>query len=303
LRIDPNLLVILALLLKTRSVTNTAVLLKVSQPKVSRALSQLRELLEDPLLVRTRGGMTLTRRAEDLAEPLQEWLAATSSLLEAQQFEPESLVRRFRVASTDFGVLAVVAPVLSAIAETAPGAAIDVVPLKGAMADDLAHGEVDLLISGLDSDASNPHERFLFTEDFSCLFREGHPLAGNPDPVCLGEFLDFPHISLTVGELSYDRIDSRLGEAATRRRIMARLPYFGAAPLIVGSSDALVTLPTRAAKTFAEACGLLYRPAPLEIGTFDYRLVWHSRSARDPALAWLRARLLAPFEEADLAAS
>ena len=82
LKIDPNLLIILALLLKNRCVTRTAIQLKTSQPAVSRALAQLRTLLDDPLLVRSGGGMTLTRRAEDLAEPVQQWLASTMTLLE-----------------------------------------------------------------------------------------------------------------------------------------------------------------------------------------------------------------------------
>ena len=54
LRIDPNLLVIQAMLLKTRSVTESAIALGMSQPSVSRALGPLRSALNDPLLVRSR---------------------------------------------------------------------------------------------------------------------------------------------------------------------------------------------------------------------------------------------------------
>ena len=49
---DLNMLVILAQLLRTRSVTRTARHMGVSQPAISRSLAQLRELLGDPLLVR-----------------------------------------------------------------------------------------------------------------------------------------------------------------------------------------------------------------------------------------------------------
>ena len=97
----------LALLLQTKSVTRTALRLGLSQPSVSRSLAHLREILGDPLLVRSGGGMELTRRAEELAGPIEQWLQTTSSLLQPQTFDPAGMQRAFRVASTDFGVLAV----------------------------------------------------------------------------------------------------------------------------------------------------------------------------------------------------
>ncbi|WP_338015292.1 LysR family transcriptional regulator [Altererythrobacter sp. C41] len=283
----------LAILLKTRSVTHTALQLKTSQPSVSRALAQLRRLLEDPLLVRKGGGMTLTRRGEELVAPLQQWLAATEALLEPPLFDPLRLKRRFRIASTDFGVSAVIAPVLPKFMTLAPQASIEVVPLKGGMTDELAAGDVDLLVSGLDPNPSQTHERYLFTEDFSCLFRAGHPLSRGRSAIPLDEFLEWPHIALTVGEHDFDRIESRLGSLG-RRRIVARLPYFGASAEVIGKSDAVVTLPTRAARYFAAAHRLGCRGAPQEIGTFDYRLLWHERTARDAASVWLRDLLAEP---------
>lgn len=286
------------MLLKTRSVTLTAMQLKTSQPSVSRALAQLRVLLEDPLLVRSAGGMTLTRRAEDLAEPVQQWLASTLTLLEPPRFEPRTLERRFRIASTDFGVMAVLSPAMPRLMEIAPRVVIEIVPLKADMIEELAAGDVDLLVSGLDPNLSRTHHRFLFTEDFSVLFRPGHRLARGAAPVPLDRFLEWPHIALTVGDKDFDRIESRLGSADTGRRVVARVPYFAASPDIVRGSDAIVTVPSRAAHAFATAYGLGIRPAPAEIGTFDYRLLWHERTSRDPGSAWLRDLLAAPFETA-----
>ncbi len=290
-RFDPNLLIILAQLLRTRSVTRTAAQLRTSQPAVSRALARLRTLLDDPLLVRTGNGMTLTRRAEDLVEPVQLWLASTMTLLDPPSFEPETLERRFRVASTDFGVMAVIAPALPKFMALAPNATIETVPLKGSMGDELASGEVDLLVSGLDSDPSLAHDLFLFQEGFSCLFRPDHPLAKSTGMIPLDDFLSWPHLSMTVGEHDFDRVDSRLGRSAPRRRVVASVPYFGIAPGIIRQTDALATLPSRAALEFAEIYQLSCRPAPADIGTLDYRLLWHERTNRDPASVWLRQLL------------
>lgn len=225
---DLNSLVILGLLLRTKSVTRTAQQLGVSQPSVSRSLAQLRSLLGDPLLVRTAGGMELTRRAEELAPSLQDWLATTAGLLEPPRFDPATLDRRFRVASTDFGVAAVVAPTLPHIGRAAPLAAIDIVPLTGDMVARLTAGEIDLIISGLDPDPAQTYERFLFTETFSCVVDRHHKLAAHPTDRSLSveDFLSCPHISFVVSDSGFDRIELRLGDLASRRRVIARLPYF-----------------------------------------------------------------------------
>lgn len=286
---DLNSLVVLGLLLRTKSVTRTAQRLGVSQPSVSRSLAQLRDLLDDPLLVRTAGGMELTRRAEELAGPLQAWLTDTSTLLEPAQFDPGALERRFRIASTDFGVAAVVAPSLHHIAAAAPGVAIDIQPFSDDMIAKLTSGEIDVIVSGLDPDRSQTYDRFLFADSFSCVVSRSHPLAQRPShaPLPLDDFLAWPHISLVVNENEFDRVAVRLGEQADQRRVIARLPYFQAAPSLIRGSDAIMTLPTRAAMDFVRSHDLARLPGPACLGKMNYRLLWNERSRRDPAIHWL----------------
>lgn len=289
--VDLNTLVILAQLLRTRSVTQSARYLGLSQPAVSRALSKLRDQLGDPLLVRSAGRMQLTQRAEDLAMPLRDWLEHTSHLLAPPRFDAARLARRFRVASTDFGVSTVVAPALAAIRSAAPGVELDIRPFTPDMISLLAAGDLDLIISGLDPDPSQTYERYLFTEHFCCLVDRSHPLArrATDRPLSLDEFLTWPHFSLVVSKSGsdFDRVQLCLGERARERRIIARLSYFQAAPELLLGSDAIMTIPSRAAHAFSRSHDLVSLTAPEIIGTFGYRLLWHQRSHRDPAIAWL----------------
>ena len=64
--VDLNLLVALNALLEERHVTRAAERISLSQPAMSRALSRLRTMFQDPLLVRAAGGMVLTARAQAL---------------------------------------------------------------------------------------------------------------------------------------------------------------------------------------------------------------------------------------------
>src|SRR4051794_25243777 len=68
-RVNLNLLVALDALLTEPSVTRAAARLGVTQSALSHTLRQLREVFDDALLVRGRGGMVLTPRAQQLAVP------------------------------------------------------------------------------------------------------------------------------------------------------------------------------------------------------------------------------------------
>ncbi|MYL96478.1 LysR family transcriptional regulator [Novosphingobium sp. FGD1] len=289
--LSPNLLLVLAMLLKTKSVSGTALMLGTSQPSISRSLAKLREALNDPLLVRSGAGMIRTHRGDELVGKLADWVATTSSLLTERTFDPAGVERRFRIASTDFGVMAVILPALAALREEAPGIAIDVLPLNHATHRSLAQGDIDIAISGLEHDASQMHQLHLFRDSFVCVTRPGHPLAVEDGPVSLDAFLAHPHLGLTVSDAELDRVAMVLGPAAEGRRVAASVPYFALAPDLLLAGDLVMVVPSRALQGFARGNALSARPAPEEIGKLDYWLLWHERSQRDPASAWLRERL------------
>ena len=71
---DLNLLRVLDALLRERNVSRAAERLSLSQPAVSNALNRLRELLNDPLLVRVGRAMQPTPRALSLEAPIRDAL-------------------------------------------------------------------------------------------------------------------------------------------------------------------------------------------------------------------------------------
>lgn len=279
----------LGILLQTRSVSRAAERLGVSQPTVSRSLAQLRDLLADPLLVRSGGGMTLTQRGVELAKPLEEWLALTSTVLEPQVFAPADLDRTFRIATTDFGVLSVVSPALAAISAAAPLSRVEIAAFSGDMFKKLVAGELDVIITGFEPDLSVTHSRHLFRETQALVMRADHPLAlrHRGGLVPLEDYLAWPHIAMAIGDPDVDHVHQSLGERAAERRVVARLPYFYAAPDLLGASDAILTIPRRAADRLAGTHGLACLDAPPEAAGFDYWALWHERSARDLAIGWL----------------
>lgn len=296
LPLSPNLLLVLAMLLKTKSVSGTALMLGISQPSVSRSLSKLRGALNDPLLVRSGAGMIRTRRGDELVGRLADWVAETSSLLVEKRFDPAQVKRRFRIASTDFGVFAVVLPALPRLREIAPGIAIDVLPLGHATHRSLAQGDIDLAISGLEHDPSQLHRLHLFSDHFLCVTRPDHPLAGEGE-VPINDFLDHDHLGLTVSDAELDRVTTLLGTGS--RKVVASVPYFSLAPDLLAAGDLVMAVPSRLMRSCPR--DLATRPAPAVIGDLNYWLLWHERSHRDPAAAWLRDRLFETCREGEAA--
>src|ERR1043166_5943794 len=85
--LDLNLLVALYALLREASVSRAAMRVGLSQPAASHALRRLRDVLGDPLLVRTGARMELTPRAQALRGPLAQALEQVRTLFTRDEFD------------------------------------------------------------------------------------------------------------------------------------------------------------------------------------------------------------------------
>ena len=165
-RVDLNLLVVLHTLLATRSVTRTAERLGSSQPAVSRSLAKLRHLFGDRLMVKGASGMMPTLRAEAMIEPLAGLLGNVETFLLKPKFDPSVTDRVFRIATTDYGALAVLPNIAARLAREAPNAAIEIVSFSREVFRTLAEGQIDCLLYSDNPVPGSFRTRELFRESF-----------------------------------------------------------------------------------------------------------------------------------------
>jgi len=284
-----NLLLALDGLLSQRSVTAAAKRVRVTPSAMSHSLSELRHLLDDPLLVRSGRGMVLTPRAEALVDPLHTLLMDVERLLRGgPTFDPATAARRFVIAAPDFLATLLMPALLAAVARDAPGTSLEVVPsARRGNAWLLETGDVDLALGAIVDKAPGIRRMDLCTDGFACAARKGHPKIDGA--IDLETYVETPHLLITLGDDAGPTwIDQALTKLGKKRHVAARVRYFMAAPLIVARSDLLLTGPSMLIRYFAELVPLQVLPPPIDLPTFPEEAYWHERFDSDPAHAWLR---------------
>lgn len=299
--IDLNLLVALDALLRKRSVTLAAAEVGLSQPAMSRALGRLRDLFEDPLLVRTGHAMVPTPRASSLEAPLGEALAGIRKTLEpAGAFDPRRAQRSFVLSALDTTQAVVLPPLLEYLRREAPGVEVSTAPIQSTaeLFGQLALGERDLAIGRFESTLEGIRRTPLYRDRMVCVARRDHPrIRGR---LTMKRYLAESHLAAeTVSALERPfTVDGLLAARGLRRRVVCTVENLAMAPFVVARTDLLCTAPRATLEPFARGLGVRLLKPPFDAPAFDLDLVWHQRSAEDAGHRWLRGALSSIFRRA-----
>jgi DNA-binding transcriptional LysR family regulator len=288
--IDLNLLVVLRALLHERQVTRAAQRVGLSQSATSHALSRLRDLCKDPLLVRRGRNLELTPRAVRLLPSLERGLSELSSVVTAEpSFDPKTARQLFTIAMADYGQGVLLTPLLSELERAAPNVDLSVVTFPN-LAEMLDAGTVDLamVVTGTIAATFSTHK--LFADKFVAMVRKGHPRV--PKKLTLDGYLALRHVLVAPGGAPGSIVDSELERRGLKRRVALMVSSFLIAPIVVSETDFISTAPERLARRMAERFPLRLVEPPLRLPKFAFSLAWHPRLDHDPAHQWLRRVIL-----------
>lgn len=286
-RVDLNLLTVFEAILTEQNITRAAASLGMSQPAMSNALARLRELLKDPLFVRTGRGMLPTERAKQLAAPVREALALIQNTLSEQWlFDYATASHAFHIAMSDYCESVLLPRLLDWLEKVAPGISITVSPIsERTLARQLSSGEVDLAIGNLDFLDDFPQQRLL-EESFVAVVRVDHPQVR--DQLSLKLYTSLPHVVVAHPRRHGSLVDAALAEHGLERRVAVTVRGFLTVPVIIANTNLIATVPLRVAQSYATLMGLKVLQPPVTIGAVNIRQFWHGRSEGDPAQQWLR---------------
>lgn len=289
--VDLNLLVVLEALLAERHVSRAAVRLNMSQPAVSHALARLRQLFDDPLLIRRNGRFVPSARALELAPALAEALRQVREVLGPPGFDPAQESRTFRLAMSDYGSAVVLPGLATALRAEAPGVALTVRQAsREAMIQQVMDGDCDLALGVFPHLPERVESARLFLESFACLAdRRSLGAAAGDAGMSMAAYLARPHLLVAMSDAAGTEIDAALQAAGHARRVVLTVPHWGVAPRLVAGTDLVLTVARKALAAVERDPALAVFPPPFAIPPFPFVQAWHQRRTGDPAHQWLRA--------------
>jgi DNA-binding transcriptional LysR family regulator len=288
--LDLNLLVALDALLREASVSRAAMRVGLSQPAASHALQRLRDVIGDPLLVRTGARMELTPRALALRGPLSQALDQVRGLFIPDEFDAGRSERHFRLMMPDLAVELLMPPLMAKVTKQAPGVTIDVVPWRGPAIFTAEFARtIDLVVSIGDA-FKGFHRQRLYVDSDALAVRKGHPVGASLKK--RDAFLAARHVAVVIRGQNEDLIDRWLHTKGIERRIALVVPGYIEALHVAARTDLVAFVPRRLIAALAKQLSLKAVTPPLDPGIDEQHLFYPTRAQFDPGSIWLRKLML-----------
>jgi DNA-binding transcriptional LysR family regulator len=288
--LDLNRVLALHWLLEESNVSRAARRLGTSQPAMSRSLAELRTWFADPLLTRDGRKLVRTALAESLRPRVAQAIASLRQVMrQPEPFEAATARGSVRIAATDYAASLLWMAWNERVRPVAPELDLDLLSIERASAEDLLRGTLDLVV--VRRGALPKEQRFVrrlwLDERYICAVRAGHPLAGKR--LSLSRFAKLEHVLVSLGTDDPAPVDELLGQYGLRRRVSVRVSSFLLAPLVVESTDAVATLPSRLLSVWKRELATVH--IPNAVPTFSLELAWHPRATGDRRHRFVRDAL------------
>ena len=289
---DLNLVLALKVILEEANVTRAGERLRVSQPAMSGALAKLRRRFDDELLVRSGREYELTPFARELLPEAQEALRLMSEALAvAEEFDPATSDREFRITMSDYAISVLLEPLLARVGARAPHVRLTVDHLLPATsASDRLLIDYDAMIAPLGYGFPG-ESRPLWRDRMVCLMAAGHPRAVGPE-LTLDDLRSLSHAEAGFGAGTLTPVGRVLGELDVHHRVEVQVRGWLPLPFVLAGSDLVAIVPERLARLHVRPGGPLVMREPPFGQVLLVEGYWYAANRlHDPADRWLFAQL------------
>ncbi|HEY2257501.1 MAG TPA: LysR family transcriptional regulator [Variovorax sp.] len=276
-------------------VSRAAEALLISQPAMSRAMSQLRAVTADPILVKGGGGLIPTAKAIQLREFAERILLEMSDLLgNAVAFDPRTSTHPFSMVATDYLECLFMDRLLQHLGSHYPGISMSVRhPVHPSLFNKvLEAGDVDFCIGMLPDSLRELRHRLLFRDSIVCAARAGHPAVGRR--LSPQEFAALEHVVIVPNTTHCFgwAVDDALETYGLQRNRRFVTPNYLTAPHLLERTNMVALLPLSLAARFRDRFGLAEVDLPVQVPEFEIYLSWHERTHRHAAHMWFRDQVM-----------
>lgn len=285
---DLNLLVAFDAFMREGNVTRAGRRLGLSQSSASGVLARLRTLFDDPLFVRTRGGIEPTCMAEELIGPIRDGLAQLQGALNyKREFDPRASTRSFRLAMSDSASLILLPKLIGFMQLNAPEASLRVTRLTDHRVEQVLERDAELAVGVIGRVPAGIRRATVLEERTVCMVRRGNPLATSR--LTAKRFAAATHMLVSPRGKDRGRMDGILDKQGLSRLVEIVVPDWTVAATILAKTDYLLTVSEAIASALAPAHDLITLALPKSLrATSPLACAWHGRLSNDSGHQWLR---------------
>ncbi|MFB2718258.1 LysR family transcriptional regulator [Shewanella xiamenensis] len=290
--LDLNLLRVFMVVYRTRSFTQAAQELDLTQSSVSNAIGRLRAWVGESLFTRVGRGIEPTAVAREMYRKFEQPMADIETvLLGFEHFDPRSSQRRFYVYANESVIETLQAGVQALLLD----ADIEVIfrespPQEAELYRDILIERVAVAIDIKPAQQTLLSSKLLFTERLVCIASKQHPRIHGA--ITQQQYFEEKHVFLNLRRFNLTAGDLFTEGVLPRRRMYSEQSSLLSMFATVGKSEAIGIAPLRYASQYAEMFGLQILPMPLKTRPIDLYMVWSSKYTQNPSHQWLRRLLL-----------
>lgn len=290
-KVNFNLLKVLEALLIERHVSRAGERLHITQSAVSVALKQLREIYQDPLLIRGQQSRMLpTPLAERLLPLVQEALSAINqALVVGDSFDPKISERHFHLGMSDYCAFIIMPRLMAYLAKHAPTIRV-VQHAVNFLADDqpFLTQRLDLVFGFFSALPRSVQAERLAIDRGVLAFCQQHPLA-RKRKVVLADLLPYPQLFVSLGRTA---TDSLLVDYLQKQGLSPQVSLLTPHTLIpvhcLPKTQYVAHLVEGLVTPVQKPLGLTIKPAPYDFPVYELHQYWHQRANEDAGHRWLR---------------
>lgn len=270
-----------------KNISAAAESLRVSQQAISLQLKKMREILADPLFVRTGHGMVATPYAKLIEPHIHQVLVHLNDIPLPASVTPATIGRTLFISATDYTQKVIVAPLIRDLRTTAPNVKLLVADIEvSGLTKKMHQGEIDLTFTsdgyvpaGLISDP-------LFIEKYLCV--SANKAITFDDHFPLEKLVDHDFIVTSPGIAGFTgSADTWFEKQGLHRNVVVSASSFFMAQEYLKQTDLVGFLPSR----LLPCEGLFEIPLKKYPPGYTVVAAYHPGAKDDPFMIWLLNRI------------
>lgn len=292
---DLNLLPILDALLDEKSVSLAGERLNLSQSATSSALLRLRELFNDPIVIRQGQRMMPSTHALLVRDELKAGLATLTSVIQQLRQHDKDGRRLVALSAPEHVQLTLLQAMQAVMLSEAYDMDFKIATLdQSEMIAQLDSGRSDIAMGSFGSLSDKLRRRRLYKETMIAVMRKDHPafIGLAEGRLTMADLAAYPHLVVSnAADISETHLSKWLASKAVKRKVAVVVEHISMITEILRNTDfiSLGTYRSFGVTPDAERY-LAHARLPAELGTDSYlvEMVWHDRTEQDEALKVVR---------------